>query len=124
MNEGMLPVFAKRRALFMLVCMAALLSVTAILTAGERPDRGQAAAASDPVAHDPYLVKDIITTTNGIGLYDQESLVSVNGLLFLSIDDGDHGFELWKSDGSIIWHLAGEGYRPGWLIQADTSDRN
>jgi len=38
---------------------------------------------------------------------------SVNDLLFMAIDDGDHGFEPWKSDGSETGTILVEDIFPG-----------
>ena len=46
---------------------------------------------------EPYLVKDINTVTEPS---DPERLTDVNGTLFFAADDGIHGVELWKSDGT------------------------
>jgi ELWxxDGT repeat protein len=52
------------------------------------------AAAVEPSA--PYLVKDI----NPSGDSDPRFLTNVAGLLYFTADDGSHGRELWKSDGT------------------------
>jgi len=45
----------------------------------------------------PYLVKDIVP---GFGDSYPRSLVDVDGTLFFIADDGLHGWELWRSDGT------------------------
>lgn len=54
-----------------------------------------------PCPATPTLVKDIIpggssSFVQGLG----NSLVNVNGTLFFRVNDGAHGIELWKSDGT------------------------
>ena len=44
----------------------------------------------------PYLVKDINPSSGSA----PRNLVNVNGTLFFTADDGVHGEELWKSDGT------------------------
>ena len=100
MIRKMLSVFAERQALHLLIVMAGLLGSTALLAGSGIPVSGQGTSAPDPIAHDPYLVKDIITTTKGINIYDEQAMASVNGYIYLSINDGHHGYELWRSDGS------------------------
>jgi ELWxxDGT repeat protein len=45
----------------------------------------------------PYLIKDINLATEPS---NPERLTDVNGTLFFMADDGVHGLELWKSDGT------------------------
>ena len=58
---------------------------------------------------EPYLVKDINTTGNGA---NPSYMTNVGGTIFFAADDGLHGSELWRSDGTTtvlvkdIW--------PGW----------
>ena len=43
------------------------------------------------------MVKDIVPGSGGSAL---ENLTNVNGTLYFAADDGTHGSELWKSDGT------------------------
>jgi ELWxxDGT repeat protein len=54
----------------------------------------QASAQGSPVAR---LVKDINPGSNGS---DPEAFVTLDGVAYFRADDGAHGFELWRSDGS------------------------
>jgi ELWxxDGT repeat protein len=57
----------------------------------------------DGTAAGTVLVKDIWSGGGGAGSvpgYDGNGLAAVNGTLFFSADDGKHGRELWKSDGT------------------------
>ena len=49
------------------------------------------------LAQQPELLLDIKTGSEGSSL---RNLTNVNGVLFFSADDGVHGAELWKSDGT------------------------
>ena len=49
------------------------------------------------LAQEPHLVKDILP---GSGDGDPMFLTTMGGLVFFRCDDGIHGFELWKSDGT------------------------
>ncbi len=60
---------------------------------------------SDGTADGTVLVKDINpgaapVWTGGYSDYDGRSLAEVKGRLLLAADDGQHGLELWTSDGS------------------------
>ena len=44
--------------------------------------------------------------------YGPSSLTAVGGTLFFTADDGTHGQELWKSDGTEAGHRPGQGHRP------------
>jgi len=52
-------------------------------------------------AAEPRLVKDI----NPGGDSYPQYLTNVNGTLFFTADDGIHGWELWKSDGTTAGTL-------------------
>ncbi len=57
---------------------------------------------SDGTIEGTVLVKDIYPGSNGaLGNIDfQPYLTNLNGTLFFAADDGTHGIELWKSDGT------------------------
>lgn len=94
-------VLVGRQTIALHIVLALLLCGPSLFSSGGRIAWGQGTSNPDPIAHGPYLVKDIITTTQGIVVAEgEQAFASVNGYLFLSIDDGDHGYELWKSEGS------------------------
>jgi ELWxxDGT repeat protein len=51
-------------------------------------------------AQPAFLVKDINTTTNNPASDFWPTFGQANGLLYFSIDDGIHGREVWRSDGT------------------------
>ncbi len=60
---------------------------------------------SDATEAGTYMVKDIAAGTafslwNPEGSYAAKSLTDVNGTAFFFANDGIHGYELWKSDGT------------------------
>ena len=61
---------------------------------------GALIASPEPAAgeSEAYLVKDI-NLTAGTQVFPQW-LIEVDGTLFFSAGDPDHGIELWKSDGT------------------------
>ncbi len=65
--------------------------VAAILTLAS--ERAAFAQTSEIVR----LVKDINPGTNGS---DPANFVTLNGVAYFRADDGSHGFELWRSDGT------------------------
>ncbi len=65
---------------------------------------GRALLASDPV-----LLKDV----NPITASSPQFLTSVNETLYFWADDGTHGVELWKSDGTADGTLLVKDIRPG-----------
>jgi ELWxxDGT repeat protein len=70
----------------------------------------------------PYLLKDLNSDTrSSIPSY----ITAVNGSLFFAADDGIHGTELWKSDGTAAGtalvkdvNPGSAGSWPGWLTVA------
>ena len=50
-------------------------------------------------AQEPFIVADICP---GVGDSYPRKLTNVNGTLFFQADDGTHGDELWKSDGTEV----------------------
>jgi ELWxxDGT repeat protein len=55
---------------------------------------------SDGTETNTVMVKDINPGTGTSTNSSWSSLTNVNGTLFFSANDGTHGFELWKSDGT------------------------
>ena len=58
------------------------------------------------------LVKDIQPAAAYRRATARPSLTAVGGTLFFAADDGDHGRELWKSDGTTAGTVAGQGHPP------------
>ncbi len=70
---------------------------------------------SDGTATGTVLVKDIRPGSYGYFPYSSfpEELTAVNGTLFFRANDGIHGIELWKSDGTEAGTLLVKDIRPG-----------
>ena len=60
---------------------------------------------------EPSLVKDINPGSASFRL--PASLTNVGGTLFFSADDGTHGSELWKSDGTAAGTVLVKDINPG-----------
>ena len=56
------------------------------------------------------MVKDI---DPGSADSDPTGLTAFDGNVYFSAQDATHGFELWKSDGTVGGHDDGEGHQPG-----------
>ena len=73
---------------------------------------------SDGTAAGTVMVKDIYSGTAGsVGTDDvnnrHDSLINVNGTLFFAADDGSHGDELWKTDGTATGTVMVKDIDPG-----------
>ena len=69
-----------------------------------------ASALADGPELAPFLVKDI---NPGVGYSYPHYLTDVNGTLFFSVDDGDHGEELWRSDSTETGTVLVKDINPG-----------
>ncbi|MCA9457750.1 MAG: hypothetical protein KC587_13885, partial [Nitrospira sp.] len=65
-----------------------------------------------PCPVEPVLVKDINPGATSFST-SGNSLVNVNGVLFFRANDGAHGFELWKSDGTEAGTVLVKDINPG-----------
>src|SRR5437764_7940896 len=61
----------------------------------------------------PTLVTNLVKVINPTGTSFSGPLVNVNGTLFFSADDGVHGQELWKSDGTAAGTVLVSDINPG-----------
>jgi ELWxxDGT repeat protein len=68
---------------------------------------------SDGTSAGTQLVKDIHPSGSGFLTQDQVVLAEVNGSLFFRVNDGNAGFELWKSDGTSAGTVMVEDIWPG-----------
>lgn len=74
-----------------------------------------------PCPAEPVLVKDVWPGLTTSFSTSGNSLINVNGTLFFRANDGVHGFELWKSDGTetgtiLIKDIGPGNNRARWLI--------
>src|SRR5437762_821042 len=58
----------------------------------------------------PQILKDINPSAAGSGIFQLEA---VNGTVFFAADDGVHGRELWRSDGTVGGTILLADIRPG-----------
>src|SRR5262249_33897140 len=78
-------------------------------------------ALEDRTVLSPTLVTEIKDTTASS---DPSNLVNVNGALYFTANDGAHGTQLWKSDGSaagtvMLTDLNEGGFNPGSLTDVN-----
>jgi ELWxxDGT repeat protein len=68
---------------------------------------------SDGTTAGTMLVKDIRPGTSDFGPVSPGSLFNANGTLYFRANDGSHGNELWKSDGTTAGTVLLKDIRPG-----------
>jgi ELWxxDGT repeat protein len=91
-------------------------------------DAGEELWVSDGTEGGTRRVKDINIAPNSVAPYDTKnasshptSLADVNGTLLFSVDDGVHGRELWRSDGTVSGTILVRDINPGPLSSAVAS---
>src|SRR5689334_21019365 len=67
-------------------------------------------AAASPASANPELVRDIDPGATGSG---PGAFAAIAGTLFFVADDGTHGFELWRSDGTTAGTAMVKDINPG-----------
>ncbi|MFO0845224.1 MAG: ELWxxDGT repeat protein, partial [Gemmataceae bacterium] len=68
---------------------------------------------SDGTAAGTVMVADINPNNSNPGSAGPDHLTNVNGELFFTADDGVHGYELWKSDGTVAGTVLVKDVYPG-----------
>lgn len=80
----------------------------------ESPESGWELWKSDGTPVDTGLVKDIRPDAAPLDLASGPSnLTNIGGTLFFTADDGEHGWELWRSDGTAAGTFLVKDLRPG-----------
>lgn len=97
------PAMSTRRAPALLSVLLLLASMLFLSLPGNQP-------AVNAGGNTPSLLKDI---NPGSGNAYPVSPVNVNGTLFFAADDGSHGHELWKSDGTAEGTVLVKDINPG-----------
>ncbi len=91
----------------------------ALFFSGWDPSHGQELWKSDGTESGTVLVKNInavYTSTGDTQGSQPENLIDVNGTLFFTADDGIHGRQLWKSDGSETGTVLVKEVQPGFHL--------
>jgi len=78
-------------------------------------DQGGELWKSDGTASGTMQVAEINPSGNALQFFRSEVATGVEGILFFRANDGVHGFELWKSDGTEEGTILVKDIRPGLL---------
>jgi ELWxxDGT repeat protein len=90
-----------------------LVNGTVFFTASD-PVHGNELWKTDGTEAGTVLVKDVNPgSASGLPFYVVSPLAGVNGTLFFAADDGVHGLELWKSDGTEAGTVLVKDVNPG-----------